>query len=343
VVPGRALTDPAGGQGFCIGTLPIDEFMLAGLMLFDRRPRIIATEQIIRPRVRRTPVVQLSAAELGVDAGTVTLKLELLQHAGAFKTRGAFSNLLQRPVPPAGVVAASGGNHGVAVAYAASQLGIPAKIFLPRVSSPAKIERIRGYGVDLVVGGESYAEALAASEEGTRRSEAMSIHAFDQEETILGQGTLGLELEAQAPELQTVLVAVGGGGLLSGIASWYGKRVRLVAVEPEGAPTLRYALDAGRPVDAPVGSIAVDSLAPRRIGERNFPILKETVAEVVLVTDEEIRAAQRRLWELLRVVAEPGGAAACAALLAGKVRTRPDERVGIVLSGGNTTAVDFGR
>ena len=160
---------------------------------------------------------------------------------------------------------------------------------------------------------------------------------------ILGQGTLGLELEAQAPDLQSLLVAVGGGGLLSGIASWYGKRVRLVAVEPEGAPTLRHALDAGRPVDAPVGSVAVDSLAPRRIGERNFPILKQTVAEVVLVTDEEIRAAQRRLWELLRVVAEPGGAPAFAALLAGKVRTRPDERVGVVLSGGNTTAVDFGR
>lgn len=312
-------------------------------MLPDRRPRIIATEQAIRPRVRRTPLVQLSGAELGLDAATVTLKLELLQHAGAFKTRGAFSNLLQRPVPPAGVVAASGGNHGVAVAYAASQLGIPAKIFLPRISSPAKVERIRGYGADLVIGGESYSEALAASEEWTRRSEAMPIHAFDQEETILGQGTLGLELEAQAPDLETVLVAVGGGGLLSGIASWYGRRVRLVAVEPEGAPTLRRALDAGRPVDAPVGSVAADSLAPRRIGERNFPILKETVAEVVLVTDEEIRASQRRLWELLRVVAEPGGAAAFAALLAGKVRTRPGERVGVVLSGGNTTAVDFGR
>ena len=193
------------------------------------------------------------------------------------------------------------------------------------------------------MGGDSYSEALAASEEWTRTREAMPIHAFDQEETILGQGTLGLELEAQAPELDTVLVAVGGGGLLSGVASWYGRKVRLVAVEPELAPTLRCALEAGRPVDAPVGSIAVDSLAPRRIGERNFPILRDTVAEVALVTDDEIRAGQRRLWELLRVVAEPGGAAAFGALLAGKVRTRPGERVGIVVSGGNTTAVDFGR
>ena len=312
-------------------------------MLPDRRPRILSTEEAIRPHVRRTPVVQLSGAELGLDGRDLTLKLELLQHAGAFKTRGAFSNLLQRPVPPAGVVAASGGNHGVAVAYAASRLGIPAKIFVPRISSPAKIDRIRGYGADLAVGGESYAEALAASEEWTRRSEALPIHAFDQEETILGQGTLGLELESQAPQLDTLLVAVGGGGLLSGVASWYGRRVRLVAVEPELAPTLRCALEAGRPVDAPVGSIAADSLAPRRIGERNFPILRETVTEVVLVTDQEIRAGPRRLWDVLRVVAEPGGAAAFAALLAGKVRTRPGERVGIVVSGGNTTAVDFER
>ena len=312
-------------------------------MIPDARPRIAATEQVIRPHVRRTPVVQLAGAELGLEGRTVTLKLELLQHAGAFKTRGAFSNLLQRPLPPAGVVAASGGNHGVAVAYAASRLGVPAKIFVPRIASPAKIDRIRGYGADLVVGGESYGEALASSEAWTRQSEAMPIHAFDQEETILGQGTLALELEAQAPDLDTVLVAVGGGGLLSGVATWYGKRLRLVAVEPEGAPTLRCALEAGRPVDAPVGSIAADSLAPRRIGERNFPILRDTVAEVVLVTDEEIRAGQRRMWELLRVVAEPGGAAAFAALLSGKVQTRPGERVGVVVSGGNTTAVDFGR
>jgi threonine dehydratase len=309
----------------------------------DLRPRIAATEQVIRPHVRRTPVVQLAGEELGLSGRALTLKLELLQHAGAFKTRGAFSNLLQRPVPPAGVVAASGGNHGVAVAYAAGRLGITAKIFIPRISSPAKIDRIRGYGADLVLGGESYAEALAASVEWTRQNEAMPIHAFDQEETIVGAGTVGLELEAQAPELDTVLVAVGGGGLLSGVASWYGKKVRLVAVEPVDAPTLRCALEAGRPVDAPVGGIAADSLAPRRIGERNFPILRDTVAEVALVTDEEIRAAQRLLWDVLRVVVEPGGAAPFAALLAGKVQTRPGERVGVLLSGGNTTAVDFER
>jgi threonine dehydratase len=309
----------------------------------DARPLIAATEEAIRAQIRRTPVVELAGDELGLGGRSVTLKLELLQHSGSFKARGAFANLALRPVPPAGVVAASGGNHGAAVAFAARRREVPAKIFVPAICSPAKIDRIRAYGADLVVGGESYAEALAASEAWVRKSEAMPIHAFDQEETILGQGTLGLELEAQAPGLETVLVGVGGGGLLSGIASWYRRRVRLVGVEPEGAPTLTRALEAGRPVDAPVGSIAADSLAPRRIGERNLPILRDTVAEVVLVSDADIRAAQRKLWELLRVVAEPGGAAAFSALLSGKVHTRPGERVGVVVSGGNTTAVDFER
>ena len=312
-------------------------------MGLDPRPRILAAEQAIRPYIRRTPVVTVSGDDLGLEGAQVTLKLELLQHSGSFKARGAFANLVLRPVPPAGVVAASGGNHGVAVAYAAQRLGVPAKIFVPGICSPAKVDRIRGYGADLVVGGESYAEALAASEAWARDSEAMSVHAFDQEETLLGPGTLGVELEAQAPDLEMVLTAVGGGGLLGGVASWYGRRVRLVGVEPEGAPTLTRALEAGRPVDAEVGSIAADSLAPRRIGERPFRILQEVLSEVVLVTDEEIRAAQRKLWELLRVVAEPGGAAAFGALLAGKVRPPPGGRIGIVISGGNTTAVDFGR
>ena len=309
----------------------------------DLRPRIAATEQLIRPHVRRTPVVQLAGEDLGLPGVAVTLKLELLQHAGSFKTRGAFANLLLRPVPPAGVVAASGGNHEVAVAFAARSRGVPAKIFVPHISSPAKIDRIRSYGADLVVEGESYAEALAASEAWVRRSEGMTIHAFDQDETLLGQGTLGLELEAQAPELETLVVGVGGGGLLGGIAGWYGTRVRLVGAEPELAPTLTRALEAGRPVDAPVGGIAADSLAPRRIGERPFALLRDTVASVALLTDEEIRTAQRRLWDVLRVVAEPGGAAALASLLAGKVRLHPGERVGVVVSGGNTTAVDLGR
>ena len=297
----------------------------------------------LSPYLRRTPLLEADASDFGLPPGPIAFKLELLQHAGSFKTRGAFANLLLREVPPAGVAAASGGNHGAAVAYAAKTLGVPARIFVPRVSSPAKIERIRGYGAELVVTGEVYADALAASEEWVRGSGAMPVHAFDQVETLLGQGTLGLEVETQAPGLETLLVAVGGGGLIAGIAAASEGRVRIVGVEPEGAPTLTRALEAGRPVDAPTGSVAVDSLAPARVGELVFPIARRHVESVVLVSDDEIRDAQRSLWGVLRIVAEPGGAAAFAALLSGRYRSRPGERVGVVVSGGNTVAVDFGR
>ncbi len=216
---------------------------------------------MIRPHVRVTPLLVTSGADFGLAAFPLSLKLELFQHAGSFKTRGAFANLLLRQVPPAGVVAASGGNHGAAVAYAAMRLHVPAKIFVPTVSSPAKIRRIREYGADLVVGGERYADALAASEEWVARTGALRVHAFDQDETLLGQGTLGCEIEAQAPDLDTLLVAVGGGGLIGGIAAWYGGRIRVIGVEPEAAPTLHRALQAGAPVDAPAGGIAADSHA----------------------------------------------------------------------------------
>jgi threonine dehydratase len=232
------------------------------------------------------------------------------------------------------------------------RLGQRAKIFVPTVSSPAKIARIRSYGADLVVGGERYADALAASEAWTAESGALPVHAFDQEETLLGTATLALELSRQAPDLDTLLVAVGGGGLIGGIAAWHagGERnvrsvrsVRIVGVEPEGAPTLAAALKAGRPVDAPMGSIAADSLAPRRIGELMFPIAQSSIERVVLVSDAAIRGAQQALWDELRIVAEPGGAAAFAALTSGGYRPAAGERVGVVISGGNTTAVDFVR
>ncbi len=307
------------------------------------RAQIAAVEPRIRPYIRRTPVLEASGADLGLDPFALSVKLELCQHAGSFKTRGAFTNLLVRPVPPAGVIAASGGNHGAAVAYAARRLGIPASIFVPAISSPAKIARIRSYGADLVVGGERYADALAASEQRAAETGALTVHAFDQEETLRGAGTLGLELEAQSPDLDTVLMAVGGGGLLAGVAAWYGGRVSIVGVEPEAAPTLTRALEAGHPVDAPTGGIAADSLAPRRVGELVFPIVQQHVTQVLLVTDEAIRAAQEAIWEAFRVVAEPGGAAATAALLSGRYRPKPGERVGVVISGGNTTAVDFTR
>jgi len=303
---------------------------------FDRRAVAAAYETIL-PYIRVTPVVRLDGADFGLAPFPLTLKLELMQHAGSFKTRGAFTHLLTRDVPAAGVAAASGGNHGAAVAYAALRLGRPAKIFVPTVSSPAKVARIRAYGADLSIVGERYAEALAASEEWVARTGALAVHAFDQWETLLGQATLGLELAGQAPELDTVLVAVGGGGLIGGVAAWYAGEVRVVGVEPEGAPTLAHALRAGEPVDAPAGSIAADSLAPRRVGELMFPIAQRFVDPVVLVSDDAIRRAQGTLWESLRLTVEPGGAAAFAALLSGAYQPAPRERVGVGVSGGNTT------
>jgi len=306
------------------------------------RPRIEATYAVIRPYLRLTPVLEIDGAEVGLGRSSLVLKLELMQHAGSFKTRGAFANLLLRAVPEAGVVAASGGNHGVAVAYAAMRLGVRAKVFVPTISSPAKIERIRAYGADLVVIGERYADALAASEAWASGTGATTVHAFDQAETLLGQGTVGLEVTGQAPDLDTLLVAVGGGGLIGGIAAWYGGAVRIVGVEPVAAPTLTRALAAGRPVDAEAGGIAADSLAPRRVGELMLPIAQAYVDRVVLVSDHAIRQAQDVLWSAVRVVAEPGAAAPLAALLCQAYRPHPGERVGMVVSGGNTTAVDFG-
>jgi threonine dehydratase len=301
------------------------------------RESIARTYGVIRPFLRRTPTIAIDGADFGLGSCVATLKLELLQHTGSFKARGAFANMLLRDVPRAGVVAASGGNHGVAVAYAARRLSKPARIFLPSVASPAKIERIRSYGAELIVAGERYADALMECEAWAKRSGALQIHAYDQAETLLGQGSVGLELEEQAADLETLLVAVGGGGLLGGIASWYGGGIRLIGVEPGEAPTLTTALAAGRPVDAKAGGIAADSLAPKRVGELMFPIAKRHVDRVVLVSDEEIQAAQRMLWDVLRIVAEPGGAAAFAALLSGGYEPGPRERVGVLLCGGNTT------
>jgi threonine dehydratase len=291
--------------------------------------------------IRRTPVIAVDGSEFGAPAGPLTLKLELLQHTGVFKARGAFSNLLTREIPAAGIVAASGGNHGVAVAYAAMRLGKPAKIFVPGISSPAKIARIREYGGDLVVGGDDYAEALAASEAFAQQTGAMQVRAFDQNETIIGQGTLALEFEAQAPDIDTVLVSVGGGGLIAGIAAWYAGRIKVIGVEPSASPTLTRALEAGHPVDAEVGGLAADSLAPRRVGERVFPIAQKYAPRTVLVTDDAIASAQKALWRALRIVAEPGGACAFSAISSGAYRPAAGERVAVIICGGNTTAVNF--
>jgi threonine dehydratase len=321
------------------------------------RDDIRGTYDTIRPYIRRTPVVQLDLGDLDPDGtsrawtaqSAVTLKLEYMQCAGSFKARGAFANLLLRDVPPAGVVAASGGNHGVAVAYAASrvgsggkQSGVPARIFVPTVSSPAKIERIRRLGAELVVTGDRYADALAAAQAWAETSGAMSVHAFDQRETLLGQGTLALELEEQVGQLDTVLVPVGGGGLIGGIASWFAGGTRVIGVEPDGAPTLTRARAEGRPADAPAEGVAADALAPRRVGELVFPITQAYVEDVVLVDDASILAAQRALWEAARIAAEPAASVGIAALLTGAYKAAPGERVAVVISGANMAPAQLG-
>lgn len=305
------------------------------------RDRIAAMEPRIRPFVRHTPVLRVDMADFGRPALPVDLKLECLQHSGSFKARGAFTNLLERPVPAAGVVAASGGNHGAAVAYAAMRLGHKATIFVPEVSPQAKLDRIRGYGAELVVGGSRYAEALAASESFAEKSGALQIHAFNQEETLVGQGTLGLEIEADLPKLDTLLVAVGGGGLIGGIAAWFSGRIRIIAVEPEGAPTLHRAFAAGRPVDAPAEGVAADSLAPKRVGEMMFPIAEAFVERSILVGDDDIVAAQAALWDRVRIISEPGGAAAFAALLSGRYAPARGERVAVLVCGANANPAKF--
>ena len=305
------------------------------------RADIAAAAARIAPYVRRTPILEVDGADFGLDGVRLVFKLEYLQHAGSFKTRGAFNGLLSHSIPAAGVVAASGGNHGAAVAYAASKRGVPATIFVPSVASPAKIEQIRGYGARLEIAGERYNDALLASERFVAESGAQPIHAYDQWETLQGQATLGLELESQVPRLDALLVAVGGGGLIGGIAAWYAGRVPVVGVEPEEAPTLAHALRAGKPVDAPAGGVAADSLAPKQVGALMFPIAQKHLAGSVLVEDDAIRAAQRTLWKTLRIVAEPGGATALAALLSKRYAVKPGQTIGVILCGANTTAVKF--
>jgi len=311
------------------------------------RPALISQEGILKAaqtiagRVRRTPVVECDAADFGLPPMRLAFKLELLQHTGSFKARGAMFNVLSRPIPEAGVAAASGGNHGVAVAWAAQQAGVAGSIFVPTVCSQTKIDRIRGFGARLTISGERYADSLVACDRWVAENGALSIHAFNQVETLTGQGTLGLEFEEQAPDLDTLLIAVGGGGLIGGVAAWYRGRVKIIAVEPEQCPTLFMAMEAGHPVDAPSGGVAADSLAPLRVGEMMFPLAQAWVERTVLVPDSAIQESQKKLWEVLRVASEPGGATAMAALLSGAYKPAAGEKVGVLVCGGNTTAVQF--
>lgn len=304
------------------------------------REDIDAAADLVGDRVRRTPVVELEPSALGVP-GRICLKLELFQHSGSFKPRGAFNRVLSAGAPRAGLIAASGGNHGLAVAHVARALGITAEVFVPTSSSPVKVSRLNSYGARVVVGGDYYADAYAASQQRAAQTGALVVHAYDGFETVAGQGTLARELDAQLPGVDTVLVAVGGGGLVGGVASWYADRAKIVAVEPERIPTLAAALSARQPVDVDVGGVAADSLGARRIGTLGFAAVRAARVESVLVPDEAILGARQMLWDELRVVAEPGGAAALAALTSGAYRPASRERVAVIVCGGNTDPRDL--
>ncbi len=294
----------------------------------------------IAVHVRRTPVMALEEKAFGIDA-RIFFKLECLQHTGSFKPRGAFNCILSSRIGEAGVIAASGGNHGAAVAYAAHHLGHRAEIFVPTITPTNKIDRLKQYGADIKITGKDYSEALAASRERAAQTGAAAIHAYDDARVLAGQGTLGMEFEEQVRGLDSVLIAVGGGGLIGGVAAWYQERVRVISVEPERAPTLHQALAAGKVVDVETGGVAADSLGARRVGELMFPIAQKFVAQSLLVTDELIIEAQRTLWRQLRLIGEPGGATALAALLSGAYKPHPTERVGVVLCGSNAELSSF--
>ena len=298
------------------------------------RDAIATAHQRILPYIRRTPQLDLNAKAFGLDCA-ITFKLEFLQHAGSFKSRGAFNTLLKNQIPASGVTAASGGNHGAAVAYAARALGTTAKIFVPEISSPIKIATIKRFGADVTVGGARYDDAQAACNLFQQGSGALLVHPFDAIGTLEGQGTIAKEWEEDGPLPDTVLIACGGGGLVGGIASYWAGRVKIVAVEPEGSRCLHAGLEAGAPVPVDVNSVAADSLGAKRVGQMAFDIAKEAVDHVALVSDDSIRAAQTVLWQDFRIMSEPGGAAALAALLSRAYRPTTGERVGVLLCGGN--------
>ena len=302
------------------------------------REDIAAAHARIAPHIRRTPILEESAG--------LSLKLECLQHAGSFKTRGAFNNLLTRQAPAIGCATASGGNHGAAVAYAAGKLNIPAKVFVPRIAAPPKIAKIRAYGADAHIEGADYFEAQALCDAYVAETGALKIHPYDARETVAGQGTVGLEWEEDLARLgflplDVVLVAIGGGGLISGVASWFAGRVRVIGVEPEGSRAMHAAFAAAHPVEVAVRSFAADSLGARSVGDLCFEICRDHVERVALVSDEAIEDAQRRLWRDFQIVAEPGGAAAFAALLSGAYVPAPHERVGVLVCGANTDLSAF--
>ncbi len=304
------------------------------------RRAISQAAQKIAPFIRRTPVIEVRVE--GVSS-PVTLKLELLQHSGSFKARGAFNTLVGAEIGGGGVATASGGNHGAAVAYVCRELGCKARIFVPENAPSAKVARIASYGAEIVKKGANYNEALGLCEAYMAESGAAGVHAYDAVPTLEGQGSVAAEFEEQAPDLDTVLVAVGGGGLIGGIAAWYLSQVKVVGVEPVTCNTLQAAMAAKERVTIKPSGVAVDSLGASMVGKLMFEIAKDHIDRVALVSDDEIRNAQRKLWRELQLVTEPGGATAFAALLSGAYKPQKDERVGIIVCGANTSMEVFGK
>ncbi len=303
------------------------------------RADITAAHERIACHIVCTPAMDVRLQSV---SRPVTLKLEAFQHSGSFKARGAFNSLIgNKAARMSGVAAASGGNHGAAVAYVCQALGFKASIFVPSISSPAKVSRIKSYGADVVQGGANYAEALSACEAHIARTGAVSVHAYNAEPTLAGQGTLGLELNRQIPDMDTVLVAVGGGGLIGGVAAWLQDSARIIAVEPATCTALHSARAAGRPVKVDISGLAADSLGASMIGEMAFEIVQAHVDDCVLVSDEAIEAAQTWLWQSHRIIAEPGGATALAALLCGAYKPRKNEKVCAVICGANVDPARF--
>ena len=303
------------------------------------RETIRTTRNLIAPHIARTPLLEVRLPDIKMP---VTLKLECLQYSGSFKARGAFNSLVNNDrAKSAGVAAASGGNHGAAVAYAAQRLGLKAHIFVPSISSRAKVERIRSYGAEIIQDGENYAAALALCEAHIAETGAVSVHAYNAEPTIAGQATLALELEEQAPDLDTILVAVGGGGLIAGVATWYQDKARILAVEPETCTALHSARAQGEPVKVDISGIAADSLGASQIGDMAFEIAQRHVDDCLLVNDTAILSAQDWLWQTHRIMSEPGGATALAVLLSGRYKPAENEKVCAVICGANVDPARF--
>lgn len=286
--------------------------------------------------IRQTPLWRLPGAALGVECREVWLKLEQLQTSGSFKARGMLNRLLANLIPASGVIVASGGNAGIATAAAAQALGVRCEVFVPTVCSPAKQARLRELGAEVVVTGAVYAEALEACLARQRETGALLTHAYDQPEVVAGAGTLAREIEAQGGAVPgSVLVSVGGGGLIAGIASWFEESARVVALEPELAPTLHRARQAGEPVDVAVSGVAADSLGAKRIGAIAWEVTQRYVKDALLLPDAAIRAAQLALWKQFKLAVEPAAALGLAALQTRAYVPQPDETVCLVLCGAN--------